>query len=286
MTIVVGTSGWQYRDWRGAFYPRELPQTGWLGHYAERFATVEINASFYRLPERARFGAWRTATPRDFVLCPKVSRYLSHMKKLKDPAEPVARFVQAAGGLGEKLGPALLQLPPNFHADLSRLEAVLAEFPAGTRVAVELRHPSWFTRRTRALLQDHGAALCLADRSSRWVTPLWRTAEWGYIRFHEGAGQWPCYGRTALQSRARTLADLYGPNAEVFAFFNNDPRGCAVRDARWFARACVRAGLDSTRVPAAQDITVVSPAGHAPPMAQQSGGHLANALGEPQLSDE
>lgn len=254
----MGTSGWQYRDWRGAFYPRDLRQADWLPYYAARFATVEINASFYRLPERERFASWAATTPRDFVLCPKVSRYLSHMKKLKDPVEPVTRFMEAAEGLGDKLGPALLQLPPNFHANPARLEAALDAFPDGVRVAVELRHHSWFSDQTRALLTKRGAALCLADRSSRWVTPVWRTAAWGYVRFHEGGGPWPCYGRTALRSRARTLAETYGPGAEVFAFFNNDPRGCAVRDARWFAQACALEGLATTRVPASGDIRVVT----------------------------
>jgi uncharacterized protein YecE (DUF72 family) len=256
VTVLVGTSGWQYRDWRGAFYPRDLRQADWLAHYASRFATVEVNASFYRLPDRERFAAWRAATPDDFVLCPKVSRYLSHMKKLKDPVEPVARFVEAAGGLGDAFGPALLQLPPNFPANLERLAAALDEFPPGMRVAVELRHDSWFTDETRALLTERSVALCWADRGSRWVSPAWRTADWGYVRFHEGAGVWPCYGRTALGSRADTLAETYGPTPEVFAFFNNDPRGCAIRDARWFAQACMRAGLSTTRVPAAGEITL------------------------------
>ncbi|MBA2529480.1 MAG: DUF72 domain-containing protein [Euzebyales bacterium] len=259
MTVLVGTSGWQYRDWRGAFYPRELVAREWLGHYAARFATVEINTSFYRLPPPDRFAAWAAASPHDFVLCPKVSRYLSHMKKLRDPAEPVTRFMTSARALGGKLGPVLLQLPGTFGLALDRLDAALAEFPADVRVAVELRHPSWFVDDTRRLLAEHGAALCLADRRSVEVTPPWRTAEWGYARFHEGRGAWPCYGRTALASRARTLAERYGPDAEVFAFFNNDPRGCAVRDARWFAAACRRAGLLTTRVPDAGDIRVVEP---------------------------
>lgn len=261
MTVLVGTSGWQYRDWRSAFYPPDLRQADWLGHYASRFATVEINACFYRLPDRERFTAWAAATPDDFVLCPKISRYLSHMKKLKDPAEPVARFVEAAGGLGAKFGPALLQLPPNFPANLERLAAALDLFPSSMRIAVELRHDSWFTEETRALLTERGAALCLADRGSRWVSPRWRTADWGYVRFHEGAGVWPCYGRTALRSRADTLAELYGPDAEVFAFFNNDPRGCAIRDARWFARSCAQAGLPTSRTPAPGDITLQPPDG-------------------------
>lgn len=253
MTIRVGTSGWQYRDWRDAFYPHELRQADWLAHYADRFATVEINASFYRLPDRERFQAWRLATPDDFVLCPKVSRFLTHMKRLREPGEPVARFVAAAGGLGDRLGPSLLQLPPDLRIDLDRLDATLREFPPGWRVTVELRHRSWFVEETRALLAAHGAALCLADRGSRWISPRWRTADWGYVRFHEGAGIWPCYGRTALESRATTLAALY-PDGDVFVFFNNDPRACALRDARWFALACARRGLPVTRVPPARDV--------------------------------
>ncbi len=259
MTVLVGTSGWQYRDWRGAFYPRGLSQRGWLQHYAARFRTVELNNSFYRLPPRERFAQWAAATPDDFVVCPKVSRYLTHMKKLRDPEEPVARFVNAVRGLGGKLGPALLQLPPNFPRDLERLAATLDEFPPDLKVAVEFRHASWFVDDTRAVLNARNAALCLADRHSAWVSPRWRTADWGYVRFHEGRGRWPCYGRTALAARAATVASIYGNDAEVYAFFNNDPRGCAVRDARWFAAACARQGLRPTRVPGARDITVVPP---------------------------
>ncbi|MGH3666441.1 MAG: DUF72 domain-containing protein [Egibacteraceae bacterium] len=256
MTVLVGTSGWQYRDWRGAFYPSGLRQADWLEHYAARFATVELNNSFYRLPPHQRFVAWADRTPADFVVCPKVSRYLSHMKRLREPSEPVARFTDAVGGLGSKLGPVLLQLPGSFTADPDRLDAALAEFPAAVRVAVELRHDSWFTATTRGVLERHAAALCLADRGSRWVTPRWRTADWGYLRCHEGAGGWPCYGRTALRARAETVAEVYD-DAEVYAFFNNDPRCCAVRDARWFAAACRRAGLAVTRVPGPREVAVV-----------------------------
>ena len=179
MTVLVGTSGWQYQDWRGAFYPQGLAQTAWLAHYAQRFATVEINASFYRLPDRERFKVWASSTPDDFVLCPKVSRYLTHMKKLTEPEEPVERFTAAAAGLGDKAGPWLLQLPPNLGIDLGRLERVLELVGDRARVAVELRHGSWFTDPTRRLLERHEAALAWADRGSRWITPTWRTADWG-----------------------------------------------------------------------------------------------------------
>ena len=259
MAVLVGTSGWQYRDWRGSFYPRAIKQVEWLQHYAARFATVEINASFYRLPERERFEAWATNTPDDFILCPKTSRYLTHIKRLGDAEEPVQRFLDAALGLGAKIGPALVQLPPNFKADLGRLDTVLGLFGGRVPITVEFRHDTWWTNDTRRILERHNAALCWADRKSRWISPLWRTADWGYVRFHEGAATWPCYGRTALDRAARDIATAFAANDTVYAFFNNDPRGCAVRDARWFAAACERIGLEPTRVPGARDITLVEP---------------------------
>lgn len=249
MTVWVGTSGWQYADWRGRLYPPTTAQRLWLEHYAERFATVEVNNAFYRLPERSVFEGWRERTPAGFVVAVKASRYLSHIRRLREPAEPVGRLMERAAGLGDKLGPILLQLPPDFRCDLGRLDATLDCFPAGTRVAVELRHESWFTAETAALLERHGAAFCLADSPAR-RTPTWRTADWGYVRFHEGRSlPHPCYGRAALRTWAGRLADLFGPAGEVFAYFNNDPGGCAVRDAVRFARELERAGLAATRVP-------------------------------------
>jgi uncharacterized protein YecE (DUF72 family) len=183
----------------------------------------------------------------------KASRYLTHVRRLRDPEEPVARLLERAAGLGAKLGPVLLQLPPTLGADPAALDRTLACFPAGVRVAVEFRHPSWFGEEVRALLAGRGAALCLADAAGP-LTPLWRTADWAYLRFHRGtATPAPCYGRTALASWAGRLADLWGPAATAYAYFNNDPGGCAVRDARRFALAAGRAGLDPTRVPNAAE---------------------------------
>jgi uncharacterized protein YecE (DUF72 family) len=179
MPVLVGTSGWQYRDWRGRFYPERLAQAKWLEHYAERFATVESNNAFYRLPEPHTFAAWAARTPGDFVMAVKVSRFLTHVRRLRDPEEPVRRFVEHAGHLGTKLGPVLLQLPPSLKADLAVLGDALERFPSGVRVAVEPRHESWFSDQTRALLGERGAALCLADSPHR-TTPVWRTADWGY----------------------------------------------------------------------------------------------------------
>jgi uncharacterized protein YecE (DUF72 family) len=258
MTVLVGTSGWQYGHWRGRFYPKGVAQARWLEYYAERFATVESNAAFYRLPEERTFKDWARRTPDDFVMAVKASRYLTHVRRLREPAEPVARLMERASALGRKLGPILLQLPPDFRAAPELLDATLAEFGPRVRVAVELRHDSWWTDDVRELLAAHGAALCLADSPHR-RTPYWRTADWGYLRLHEGrARPHPCYGRTALGTWARRLAELWPPaeGADVFAYFNNDPEGCALRDARWFAAAAGRAGFEVTRVPGAREVSV------------------------------
>lgn len=186
MTLFVGTSGWQYRDWRGALYPADVPVRLWLEEYTRHFATVEINNAFYRLPTRENFEAWRERVPRDFVVAVKASRYLTHIKRLRDPEEPVHRLMSHAAGLGDRLGPVLLQLPPTLRADPALLDACLACFPSGTRIAVEPRHESWWTREIRKVLESRGAALCWADVQAHPVTPLWRTTDWGYVRFHEG----------------------------------------------------------------------------------------------------
>jgi uncharacterized protein YecE (DUF72 family) len=242
--MLVGTSGWQYADWRGPVYPRELPQRLWLEHYASLFPTVEVNNAFYRLPERSTFERWRERTPPDFVVAVKVSRYLTHIKRLQDPSEPVSRFLDRAAGLGPKLGPALLQLPPTLRADAALLDAALAAFheacrngngkhsPSSVRVVVEPRHPSWFSESIRAVLTDHRAALCWADRRGRPQTPLWRTADFGYLRLHEGtASPRPRYGRQALRSWRDRLSSAFPDGEDVFVYFNNDHGAAAVINA-------------------------------------------------------
>jgi uncharacterized protein YecE (DUF72 family) len=244
--IALGTSGWQYKDWRGRFYPRDLPQKRWLEHYAGCFSTVEINNAFYRLPERDTFGAWRERAPDDFCYAVKMSRYLTHIKRLRDPEEPVQRFFGRAEALGPKLGPVLLQLPPSLRCDTGLLNAVLELMPKGTRVAVEPRHDSWWTDGVRAILERHDAALCWADRRSRPITPLWTTASWGYLRLHEGrAKPWPHYGRAVLRTWVQRIAQA---KLDVtYVYFNNDPGGAAIDDARTFARAALSSGLDVGR---------------------------------------
>lgn len=257
MTVYVGTSGWQYKDWRGAFYPDKLPQRDWLPHFAARFGVVEVNNTFYNLPRAEVFTAWRERTPADFRFALKMSRYLTHLKRLKEPREPIDRFLKAASGLGEKMGPLLLQLPPNMKAEAGRLDEALVACPAGVRIAVEFRDASWYTDSIREVLSRHGAALCLADRGEKPITPEWRTAGWGYVRFHWGAGEpGPCYTDGCLREWARRIAGLWDGSCDVYAFFNNDPRCCAVSDARRLALEIKHLGLNATRVPESEDVHI------------------------------
>jgi uncharacterized protein YecE (DUF72 family) len=254
--IIIGTSGWQYKDWRGHFYPVGIATSHWLERFASAFQTVEVNNAFYRLPEVDTFERWRDAVPDDFIMAVKASRYLTHVRRLSEPEEPVHRLMARAAHLGNKLGPILLQLPPNLRADLPALERTLRCFPAGARVAFEPRHASWFTPSLVTLLCDHNASLCLSDARGP-KGPLWRTASWGYLRMHEGrARPHPCYGRTALQSWADRLADLWEDSEDVFVYFNNDHGGCAVRDGHRFASASRKAGRSPTRVPDARAAAV------------------------------
>jgi len=238
-TVRVGTSGWQYADWRGVLYPPGVGQRRWLETYAGEFGTVESNAAFYRLPAIQTFERWRDSTPPSFVMAVKASRYLTHVRRLADPDEPVSRLLAAAGGLGPKLGPVLLQLPPTLAADTGLLGRCLGCFPAGVRVAVEFRHPSWWTDGTRDVLAAHGAALCWADRQGRPAAPLWRPASFVYLRLHEGTAQpWPAYGIRALRTWAGRVGAAADGGADAYVYFNNDPDGAAVRNARTFLAAC------------------------------------------------
>jgi uncharacterized protein YecE (DUF72 family) len=258
VTVHVGTSGWQYRDWRGPFYPAGLRQSDWLGHYAERFATVEVNNSFYRLPEAETFASWKEHTPDDFIVAVKASRYITHVKRLRDAAGPVTLLMERASRLGDKLGPVLLQLPPTMRADPGRLDETLAAFPPRTQVAVELRHASWFSDEVRAVLERHHAALCLADRRGEPQTPIWHTADWAYLRLHEGESTPPpCYSDPPLRTWGERLRDAWGGDADAFVYFNNDGRCCAVADAIRFAAIIEELGMPATRVPT-EPVTPVS----------------------------
>ena len=244
MPLLTGTSGWQYRDWRGVFYPPELPLARWLDYYAAAFPTVENNGTFYRLAKPETFANWRTRTPEGFQMAVKASRYLTHIRRLRDPGQPVARLLAAAARLRDRLGPVLLQLPPTMQADLDALDQCLGQFGTqaaadprlrergSLRVCVEFRHESWWTPEVRRLLERHNAAVCWADRGGRPLGPLWRTADWGYLRLHEGAASpWPRYGQRALRSWLGRIRDTWPDSADVYAYFNNDQHGAAPADA-------------------------------------------------------
>jgi uncharacterized protein YecE (DUF72 family) len=232
MAIRVGTCGWQYDDWREAFYPAKLPKTRWLAEYAHTFDTVECDNAFYRLPRRETFEKWAAALPDGFSMAVKASRFLTHIKRLSDPQEPVKRLLESCTGLGDRLGPILVQLPPSMKADADRLDACLREFPRDVRVAVEPRHDTWWTDEIRLLLEKHSAALTWSDRLGKPVAPTWRTTDWGYVRLHQGREAFPPEYTPAVLRRWRArIADAWSASDDVFVYFNNDPGAAAIRDS-------------------------------------------------------
>jgi uncharacterized protein YecE (DUF72 family) len=227
----VGCSGWEYKHWRGDFYPTDLPRTRWFAHYAATFDTVEINNTFYRLPEESTFARWAERAPAGFIYAVKASRFLTHMKKLKDPEAPLERLFSRMRPLGRHLGPVLYQLPPGWKADASRLEHFLQALPRGVRHVVEFRDPSWYSDEVKALLVRHKVALCLHDMQGS-ATGRERIGPFIYVRFHGTTGR---YGGGYPDERLRSWADwLNGQRAlgvDVFAYFNNDVGGHAPRNA-------------------------------------------------------
>ena len=231
--VRVGCSGWQYKHWKGDFYPADLPLRGWLGYYATHFDTVEVNNSFYRLPDEGVFAAWREKSPSGFVFAVKASRFLTHMKKLKDPAEPIERLFSRATELRVKLGPVLYQLPRQMPKNLDRLAAFVDLLPQGKH-AIEFRHTSWYDAEVFQLLRKRGVALCLHDmpdsRSPREVT-----AGFTYVRFHGTTGRYNgAYPAEVLDEWARWLRSIAMP---AYVYFNNDIGGHAPRDAAALAAA-------------------------------------------------
>lgn len=226
--ILIGTSGYVYESWRGVFYPEGLAKSHWLAHYARAFPTVELNATFYRLPTEAAVDRWRESTPAGFVFACKGSRFLTHMKKLTDPGPGIERYFERIRRLGAKLGPILWQLPPQMdRLDLPRLEGFLQRLPGDLRHVFEFRSAAWYTDETADLLDDHGAAFCEHDLLEE--APPRPTGRLRYLRFHGATAKYRGrYGKAALAPFARRLVE--GPEP-AFAYFNNDPEGHAVLDA-------------------------------------------------------
>lgn len=241
--IRIGCSGWNYKHWRGNFYAPELPVRAWFEHYSSVFDTVEVNNTFYRLPESATFAAWRQRAPRDFLFAIKASRFITHIKRLREPEEPVTRLFERVCQLQDHLGPVLYQLPASFHLDLTRLDDFLALLPRtvgeinGTppqhviRHVFEFRHPSWYVDETQAVLRAHGAVMCLHDKAGSAVfEPL--DTPYLYLRFHAPGGHYfGRYDQRRLAEWASILAAQWRAGRDVFAYFNNDPEGMAVINA-------------------------------------------------------
>ena len=231
--LRVGCSGWQYRSWRGVLYPERFPQSRWLERYAEVFDTVEVNSTFYRLASKDAVARWVQQTPPGFVFALKASRYLIHMKKLRDLDQGIKNFYERIEPLvgTPKLGPILWQLPEWFKRDDDTLAAALDALPPG-RHTFEFRHPSWFCDEVYELLRWHEVALTIGEHPKRAFQPLVLTAGWSFVRFHYGhRGRRGNYSRTELEEWADRLAGL-AAGAELFVYFNNDWEGFAVRNAR------------------------------------------------------
>ncbi len=227
----IGCSGWEYKHWRGDFYPTSIPRTQWFRHYAQIFDTVEINNTFYRLPERSTFVAWAERAPRGFLYSVKASRFLTHMKKLKDPEEPLERLFSRMTALDGHLGPVLYQLPPGWKLDHARLEHFLQLLPQGFRHVMEFRDPSWYSDDVMRMLERYGVALCLHDMRGS-ATGRQRVGPFVYVRFHGASGTYSgSYSDARLCDWATWLAAQRRGGAAVYAYFNNDVGGHAPRNA-------------------------------------------------------
>ncbi|MGH9866563.1 MAG: DUF72 domain-containing protein [Candidatus Polarisedimenticolia bacterium] len=226
--LRIGTSGWQYRHWRGVLYPESGPPRAWFDAYAGRFDTVEINATFYRLPAAATFESWARRAPEGFLYALKFSKYGSHLKRLLEPEATIGAFVERARLLGPALGPVLVQLPPRWNAVPARLDAFLAAAPREMRWALEFRDPSWLVPEVLDILRRHEAALCVHDKIPGH--PQEATADWVYLRYH-GRVPGGRYGTRRLRAEARRIEGWMARGLDVYAYFNNDPHGHAVRDA-------------------------------------------------------
>jgi uncharacterized protein YecE (DUF72 family) len=235
--VRVGCSGWNYADWRERIYPKGLPPSKWLAHYATLFDTVEVNNTFYRLPRVEAVARWVEQSPPGFVFAVKASRYLTHVKRLRELGEGVDRFYAHIEPLARspKMGPVLWQLPRTFKRDDERLAGALEALPSG-RHCFEFRHESWFVDETYELLRRHGAALVIGDHPLRPFQTHEITADWTFIRFHYGyRGRNGNYSERELEEWAARIED-WRRRVDVFAYLNNDWRGYAVYNGLWLQK--------------------------------------------------
>lgn len=229
-TIRIGCSGWNYKHWRGLFYPEGMPQRRWFEHYAATFDTVEINNSFYRLPSGDTFAKWREQAPPGFCYAVKANRFLTQAKKLKDCEEPIERMMSAVRCLGDRLGPILYQLPPRFRINMERLESFLQLVPKDVVNVFEFREKSWLTDEVLALLDRYDASFCVHGMPGS-ATPRWVSGKIAYLRFHGGEGKnWGRYSDEGLLGWSDWIVEQANSGRDVWAFFNNDIDAHAIHD--------------------------------------------------------
>jgi len=229
MNLYVGSSGYSYKEWKGPFYPEDLPDKQMLHYYGERFRSVEINNTFYRMPKKTVMETWAGEVPADFKFVIKAPQQITHRQRLKDSADSVAYLIDVAGALKERLGPLLFQLPPYLRKDAPRLRDFLALLPPDCRAAFEFRHQSWFDDETFGLLRDHKAALCIAEAEEGVEVPFEVTADWLYLRLRR-----PDYGDKELAAWAKRITDQ--PVRDAFVFFKHEDEGKAPAMAKSFLK--------------------------------------------------
>jgi len=229
--IYIGTSGWHYKHWMDNFYPPGVKSKGFTDYYIRFFRTVEINNSFYKLPSFETFANWRAAVPDDFIFAVKASRYITHMKKLKEPQEGLSRLFNNINALEEKLGPILFQLPPMWKLNLERLRDLLRLLPPYYRYTFEFRHHSWYTPEVLDLLRQHNAAFCIYELEYH-LSPLEVTADFVYVRLHGPEGKYAgSYSESALQGWANQCMTWQQAGLDVYFYFDNDQMGYAAFNA-------------------------------------------------------
>ncbi len=231
--IHVGTSGWNYKHWRGPFYPENVTQDKWLAYYSERFDSVEINNSFYQLPDKKTIKKWRDTVSNNFIFAFKASRYITHMKKLKDPEDPLRKLLDVTDALGSQLGPILFQLPPHWNCNIKRLEQFLKALPNGRIYAVEFRDPSWWHDDVYDLLRQYNAAFCIFDLRNT-LSPKEITGDFVYVRLHGPSRRsyQGSYSPENIAGWAGAFAAWRRKDHEIYCFFDNDQNGYAPQNAR------------------------------------------------------
>lgn len=227
----IGTSGWSYQHWVGPFYSEDLAKSQHFHFYSQKFSTVELNTTFYHLPINKTFVSWRDKAPEGFKFTVKASRYITHIKKMNEVAEPVSRLLNGCQLLGEKMGPLLFQLPPGLKRDLARLDGLLGLLPSEVKPVLEFRHPSWFEARVYDILAKHNAGFCWHD-FKQMKCPQIVTGELAYIRLHGPDGHYTeKYSQEYLEKLAQRIREYQRSNFEVYVYFNNDYAGYAVENA-------------------------------------------------------